>query len=763
MTLRSIRYSVAYLVVLAAGVMLFLRDSPVPEALRSISVLYLIAPLVVAAMAVYPKTAAGRQARWTFFGSALLILLATWLLLISDNDKLSLEKKWRRADTELIKTTLRTIGEKIHELANYSDYIGHETRQYLLAGHVSAKQDTLDFTLEAFKVLQRLAQEMADSGLLPAGTEIGIQLLDPNQRRIAWAGWPQPLTQNDRARLDKTEEVLFTRQVSLYRILTRIIPIQDDSGLSMGWVVIDTPVEVNYKVNNKYLKSTSLAEKMAAGLPVNIKFDYQSAVGGAADRSRRRAEEPPDSIRAAFQFPDYITPLTPIMGDQSLGLSARARVDDNRGEPILYVTVHGRPFSYFSNNFAIRYQLLAKLCLTAVLILIFVYFTARFPRRIAGPLESVRFAFFIGMFVALRFALLSLPRLTSTEELRIFDPAIFATPALKGMMRSAGDLLITALFLVVALYVILKITRNRLDQSKRSQFYEPSAVSVMKGFFAGTALVSVIELLRKFISMVVVNANPRLLGETMKVFEPEVLVLHLSIFLMVSGVILAGLLCIWGAMRIKGTGRSGRIGLIALVPILSAILLGWHWTYATLAILLVLFLIFAPRFARREDLVSIVIVSFTFVVITSSAAYIFLNDEYQNLRKSFIQEKAEELSQPFDTWRVFLLEAIMGEYANNPEIQQALHQGDPESIRRLAFDLWAGSPLSLLGYSTAVYVLSPGDSILAQFSVDMPFRMKPEDETERTDTERAEEWVVLDLTRRTPQGNRQHRASRRLE
>ena len=51
-----------------------------------------------------------------------------------------------------------------------------------------------------------------------------------------------------------------------------------------------------------------------------------------------------------------------------------------------------------------------------------------------------------------------------------------------------------------------------------------------------------------------------------------------------------------------------------------------------------------------------------------------------------------------------------------------------------------------------MYVFDEADSVLSQFSVDMPYRVRLAGHGERMETSSSQEWVVLDLTTNTPQG-----------
>jgi nitrogen fixation/metabolism regulation signal transduction histidine kinase len=377
----------------------------------------------------------------------------------------------------------------------------------------------------------------------------------------------------------------------------------------------------------------------------------------------------------------------------------------------------------------------------------------KFPRRISGPLQLIKAMYLVAILALVRYALLWFQPNLLTSQLQVFEPAVFATPIFGGLMRSAGDLLITAVFFVAALYGVLKITR---DTKRGHEGPSPSGrfgwLFAFKGLVAAAAIIGAFELARRFVGSVVLNANPRLVGETVGLFEPQILVLHLSAFLMVGSIFLTGMMCVWGSYRIKGRFNTGKASSVAGLVILAVSVAAFRWDLLFISLLVLLFVVFAPRVVQREDLVSIVITAFGFVVIVSAAAYVFFNQEYQGLRRTFIQEKVAEVTHPSDNWKVFILEDILENLSQETTVNQALRDPGAANVQRLAFDLWADSPLSLLGYSCAIYVFDESDSLLSRFAVEMPYRLRAAETGERIETTSTDEWVVLDLTTQTPQG-----------
>jgi PAS domain S-box-containing protein len=759
----------------------------------------------------------GRSAR-TRWGVALAILLTAAGLTsvqVSRRDTSALEASWWSSEALGLANTLLALGEEISRLEGISSSAGETVADWYSDGGFDESGKPLRGRFEAFQMLDSLAATVSGGGGLTRGTEIGLQVFDGQGRRIAWGGWPQTIGPIDRGYIDSDVELVYSREVSLYRILTHIIPVEDESGRCALSVFVDLPLEVNYRVNNRFLKSTGLADKFSTERVANLRFDYspnltylprqldrfkavqeknferrerlirqrrdrkrgEPDVGGggevAADSAmaageesmaeapaarRRRAMD--DSVLTFFPFPSYMEPTSEINGDRTTGLQGRALIRSSLANPIVGVTAIGHPFRHFAERYQARWIAWTRGFVVLALLVLFVVAMLALGRR--GYHAWLRGAAFVGFLILLRYSMLSLGSFSIGGNQTIFNPTVFATPLLGGIMRSAGDLLITGVFFVIALYGVMKMIRGRVETVGHKQ---PAAGGkdgggvrsislrfVVKAVAMAAVLYGVYRLARGFSSTMVINANPRLIGETMRLTDSNVLVLHLGVFLTVAGITLTGMLVIWGMFRLTGWNDAVRSSWTAMGLLTAAAVIGGPLELAPVAGLLLLFIVLAPRYVQREDLVSIAIVSFFLVIITSGLTYTFFAREYDGLRKIFIREQASDLIEPRDDWKRLILEDILGEYTRTRRIQRALRTPDSPEAQRLAFDLWADALLSRLGTSCAIHVLSERDSVVSDFSVDMPYRLRIDEGEESLEAPVENDWVVLDISRSTPQG-----------
>jgi PAS domain S-box-containing protein len=738
-----------------AGVWLYIRII-IGAALPLYPSLALLIASLLLVIAPGGRRAPGGRARLWLPAVVAILGVSAWASWNARSSPDRFEGSWNAQESRSIGSTLIAAGEKVHALETLSTDIGEKASTFVLREQHGEGQDSLAFRLKTFAEFERLANEAGKSRVLPAGMEIGLQLFGGRGERIAWAGWPQMLSPIDEMFLKSGKHVVYSRQVSLYRVLTDCVPVKRENGEHAATIVVEIPLEANYKVNNKFIKGTSLADDINPGLAAAVVFDYYPASESAAlgKRPGRPAAVPEaaESLGAGERFPSYMQPLSNIGGDKSTGLSRRAVVRNSLGNPLLDVSVRGFPFRHFLERRQAPFSLAAKLCVLAAFLFLFIAAFVGLPVRTGSGTTAAKAVMFVVFIIIFRASLLSFQTVTPASRLKIFDPVIFATPAVWGLMRSAGDLLITALAFIIALYGVLKIMRGAAGEGRGEGPGARSWMFLPKGALISLVLLAFFELSDRFVSTVVINANLRLIGQTVNFFQSQVIVLHLGIFLMMVGISLSAIALIWGVLRLRGRGDVGRACVVAAVLAVAASVFVWGWVFGAMSLLLLMFVFFAPRFIQREDLVSIVIAAFYLVVIISGVSYMYLSSEYQALRKTFVQEKAAELSNPADNWRAFIIEDVLDDLAKDPMLLTALRQFGRKDIQNLGFDLWAESPLSLLGYSSALYVFDKSDSVVSRFAVDMPFRADFSASGERTDTPSGQSRAVLNMTKNTARG-----------
>jgi hypothetical protein len=237
-------------------------------------------PLTVVAAAALAAAlslflAASRRA--AFAAAALLLLCASGAAWKAQTNIEIGDNEWYAREARAVDSALVAAGERVHRLELLSTHIGERAEEFVASEQRSSSDDSLTFRLAVFNFFERLANESKHNDALPRGMEVGIQLFDPSGARVAWAGWPQVMKKTDERLLTSGNEIIYTRQVSLYRILTHMMPVSRDGRNRIGTIVVEIPLEANYKVNNKFITGASLADEIDAGMGGVISFDYYSA------------------------------------------------------------------------------------------------------------------------------------------------------------------------------------------------------------------------------------------------------------------------------------------------------------------------------------------------------------------------------------------------------------------------------------------------------------------------------------------------------
>ena len=205
--------------------------------------------------------------------SLLIVAAAAMLLPLSGDSEQRSNARWRRSEAQSIVSTLRAVGDRVAALQDLSAGIGAETEAFLRSQ--TSTGDSLVTRFQCFQHLESVASRVQGGGDLPTGAQIGLQLFDRSGKRLAWAGWPQALYPGDQAFVVSDRSLVYTRQVSLYQILRHMIPLHDASGDRVATVLVDMPLEINYKVNNNFLKSGSFVDDISNHTGDNLRFSYQ--------------------------------------------------------------------------------------------------------------------------------------------------------------------------------------------------------------------------------------------------------------------------------------------------------------------------------------------------------------------------------------------------------------------------------------------------------------------------------------------------------
>ena len=565
--------------------------------------------------------------------------------------------------------------------------------------------DTLPATRRA--ALIQSVDSAAASVRLPDAPfpQLGIQVISKNGERIAWGGSPHYL---GTGRPGEPGTRVFTARTPLYALLVSQVIVPGG-----GSVLVDLPLEVNYRINNRFLKSTSLGEVLTEkyGEEVEFSFSVGERAGSAGPNDRRLAS---GEMRIA---------ASPTAGVQVTGVVLSAP-----NEPLARLKVLGESFTTFVKDGERRRSLWGSLILSvaAVVIAVWVYRTyCKREARGAGKLRVLirRLLVLAAFVVLLRLILIWLGIPGGLLGTALFDPLVFVDSLHGGFLMTAGDFLISSIFALILVFGSIKAYRTYYRGTLERGLvgggpFRPGQFVVKAALVFGS-LAGALWLCESLVSRVVVLSIPRLMGLDMNFFDLSVLALHCSLLFMISAFFILALFIVrlalvsGGARLFEGLAASGlALAAVALVD-------RGHWPLVCVAAALLVLSFRIFPLLKKEETISIVFASFFLVLVCSLGVYLVMSERYADRWRGYVREKAVDFEKPEDNWMQLELPDICASISAEPATGARI-QSKSQSA---AFEIWAESKLSRLPLSCVVEVYDAPGTLLSRFAVGMPFEL----------------------------------------
>lgn len=613
------------------------------------------------------------------------------------------EETWKTRETERLREVYARVCGEVSRVETLADGLAAEAAELVRrapgAAGSAAERAALMIAVDSLAREARLGA----AGL----PEPGIQVFGATGERLVWGGSPRHL---EAARPGEAEAPrTFSARAPLYTLLVREIASPDS-----GRIVVDVPVEVNYRINNRFLESTSLGELLTRrlGAEIDLNFAMGEPRGAAAWRAWSNARD------------TVIVTSSPHAGIQVLGAATAST-----GLPLARVRITGGSYAAAAQRRQAARALWARLAvsLAAAAIAVWIYWE-RYKRvaRERGRLGVLaRRAIVLAAFVAgLRYLLLRLDVPNALVGTPVFDPVYFADAVPGGFLRSAGDFLITAVFGLILVFGVIKAFRTyypgRLERSLGRSLGRASAPrAAVKAAIVCAALAGSLWISAEAVRRGVVNAASRLVGLDVSFFDPTVVALHLSFLFAISAALIAALFVIrlalvWGEARLSEGIAAAAVALAACAWLAAARVIPWPLAAAAAAIVALSFRIFP--LLRKEETVSVVFASFFLVLAATAIVYGASEARYARMRSDFVRNRAENFTHPEDNVVRFQLPDVCGEMSRTPALIARVRARSESS----AFELWAESMLSRLGLSCSVEVFDAAGESISRFAVGMP-------------------------------------------
>ncbi len=540
----------------------------------------------------------------------------------------------------------------------------------------------------------------------PEGGSAGVTLYDRAGRPRAWGGWSPPATMFVAREPEHRAETVGIRQGNIYTLLEVVHPVADSAGAAIGFVVYQRPLRVQYPLESRLLHVEDALQSLEGGAgahaDVALVFDV---VAGADVRSLRTGSAKLD-VREDFASCSaaIVTGSGAAVGHVSLtGLSRSGWIADRLA-----------PFVRVRN---------ALLALVGMLVVVRAWSASGALPRVAAPL--VRIALVIAGRLALNEVI---PRL-GVSSWSVFDPTSFASIRWSGLLRSPGDVLLTAGALLLAFREarrLLMPLEDRIRIACRPRRFLPAIPAVLIAFLAGSAVAKhwslVVDVAR--------NANVPLYDgldpfTSAPVATIEAALLAAAIAFLILGDSLAGLCRALVAALPRPVGAGM---LVACTWLASAAKMGTPTQLVaadfTRPIPALVALVAFHAFARRRT-GSAAATVLGAALLASVANFAPLREGSESRRRDIVELFATDHTESPSSSRQFLLERVAGHLCEAMDLREALRAEPDLGSTNLAFILWAKSPLSSLPAGSFLRFVDARGRVYSEFSLGFPPELVP--------------------------------------
>ncbi len=630
----------------------------------------------------------------------LVLLFALLFLSAPDHPE---EDTWREGEGEKLDAVYRKASYRITEL----ETVGREVGAGVSSIIGSQDLDRLHGSARA-AFIHRIDSVAGAARLrLSPFYEIGVQVFAPSNGRIAWGGRPRYLQEVPRG---DYEARLFTSRTRMYTLLVNNMPLARG-----GRIVVDIPLEANYRISNQFLRSTSLGEEMSERYGAEIQYSFSM---GEHRGEMRWVDRRLDTLTVQIDY------------DSDQAVVVHGVVKASTGLPLAYLRVIGIPFASFLEKRMERRALWGGFIVTLIVAVIALWVYRRYGKRGHGAAGrgwgmARRLGVLLGFLMLVRYLLLRLDLPGGLIGTDLFDPSFFADEAPFGLMRTTGDSIVTALFALMLVFGSIKVFRTCYEGYLERPLSGGWSCHVLrcagKIVILFLLLAASMTLTSGVVSRVVLNANPRLVGLDVQYLSLPVLSLHLALLFMVSAVFIVFLflgrvVLVWG-----GGKRSEALYASIAVLVLFTVAVRPHWQIMLAAAALLFLAARIFPLLKKEEIVSIVLSSFFIVLICSLVIFSISSMRYTDLRESRVLEKAQDFNHPEDNWIEVVLPDICQEVSSDRRVASKIISRDESA----AFEIWAESSFSRFNLSCIFDAYDARNSVFSHFKVGIPFSTPP--------------------------------------
>jgi PAS domain S-box-containing protein len=611
------------------------------------------------------------------------------------------EEAWIDRETERLTSIYGEASGTFAGLEHLLGEVGAEAAGLLARWDVSTAVDLE--RIDMIHAIDSLAVAAA-AGIEPV-EELGIQVFTPGGHRLAWGGRPR---YDGRVDMREDGTKIFIARARLFTVLVRDMPLE-----SGGRVVIDLPLEVNYRISNRFLRSTSLGEIISRRHGVEVEYSYWMGrrSGSAGEDGESDGQDAPEASRTA---------------DGAVRTRGLLRSSD--GIPLARLTIGGETYAAAAAGGSRRRATWAGFVLTLLVIVIARWIYNGWGKRMHGRESRLRcllrrivlLIFFLGV---IRYLLLRLEMPGEIFGVDLFDSALFADDAPGGLMRTAGDYLISSAFMLTFVFGLVKSFRTYYGgilekRISRGNPFGPVRMMARSALLAGI-LSAVVAGATLIVSRTVLNSNPRLIGLDAELFSIPALTLHTALLFSVAAIFIAAIF-LFRLLLSWGGGPKGEAAVSVAASLFAVyFLLHPHWSGLVAAAALIFLASRIFPMLRKEEILSVVFTSFFLVLICSVVIFGIASRGYDEIRRTRVEELAGDINDPGENMFELALQFGMEEIAADRSLVSKIMS----RTQSAAFEIWAESDLSGLGKPCVFDVFDATGTKFSSFSIGIPFEI----------------------------------------
>jgi signal transduction histidine kinase len=516
---------------------------------------------------------------------------------------------------------------------------------------------------------------------------VGIEVYDNHGAMVAWEGQSGPAHQREVLIALAGQLTSYVTRTPISSQLFVCAPVRTD-GRIVGAVLVRRTIDVNFPLNNKFIKREGLADKLSQDIGANVELNFAENAEPRKDgRFVSATMFGIDSSKVGVV--SILRPAKSASIDSMTSLFERFNALVLVSLVAILVIVVGR------RVFAIQSILLRSVAVTAVIWLA-------------------------------RYGLLWLDVPSMFFSMGIFDPSNYASQFGGGLAKSIAELTLTALALLFNVTIIAKIVI--IDLAGRSPWWHPRSRAIRS--VLALAIPTLMFLLLRGYAATIRSA---VFDSTLSYNDPRVIVPSSEFSLMVLNlflisfcliVVVVGLTSFTVRLFSKSDRAHGNVpwvicsGLLVIAAILFGVL--QENSLITTAYRLwfaagiVAFTYYLHRRARH--MLSLARAGTLLIALGLSAVFFYplLDQMVHEKDRSRVEVFAGEVLRPTDSWLTFVVDEALQSFSTDETIDVLL-SGNTEDIRRLAFTRWAESSICREGYVCVFAVFDSSAHELSHF------------------------------------------------